>query len=131
IVFEKDNGQEIRSFNIANGVKSFGLIQLLLGSETINPNSVLIIDEPEVHLHPSWEIEYARLIVLLSKAGIPILVSSHSPYFLRAITVYVKSLDTADITRFYFGEKDLKKQTTSFRDVTHNLDDVFRLLAEP
>ena len=28
---------------------------------------VVILDEPEIHLHPQWQIAYAELIVLLQK----------------------------------------------------------------
>jgi len=84
-VFMNESGNSIKSFNIATGIKSFGLIQLLLNSGAINPKSILIIDEPEVHLHPLWEVEYAKMIVILSTLGIPIIISTHSPYFLWEI----------------------------------------------
>lgn len=130
-VFVKDNGDVIKSFNIATGIKSFGLIQLLLNSATINEKTVLIIDEPEVHLHPKWEIKYARLIVSLSKSGIPILISSHSPYFLKALTVYIKEFNTQEITKVYYGEKKSETGASVFHDVTDDLEPIFKKLAEP
>jgi len=130
-VLRRDNGNIIRSFNIATGIKSFGLIQLLLNSGAINQRSLLVIDEPEVHLHPQWEVEYARIIVILSKLNIPIIVSSHSPYFLQAVAKYVKDYQTEDITKVYFGSKEETGNMTSFKDVTDDLEPIFRTLSEP
>ncbi|RYY54636.1 MAG: ATP-binding protein [Chitinophagaceae bacterium] len=129
-VFTKDSGEEIPASNMATGIKSFGLLLLLLKSGAINESTLLIIDEPEVHLHPKWEILYAEIIVMLSDTGVPIMVSSHSPYFLRALTVYIKQYKTQEISRFYYGQK-LENQMSVFTDVTADLTPVFTKLAEP
>jgi predicted ATP-dependent endonuclease of OLD family len=129
--YKKETGAIIKAFNIATGIKSFGVIQILLSSGAINQKTVLIIDEPEVHLHPSWETQYARIIVLLSKLNIPIIVSSHSPYFLQAITKYIKEFQTEKLTKVYFGEKIANKNTTSFKDVTNDLEPIFKALSKP
>lgn len=130
-VFQKDDGSEVKAFNIATGIKSLGLIQLLLNSGTINQKNILIIDEPEVHLHPKWETQYAKLIVSLSKSGIPIIISSHSPYFLKALTYYIKEYDASEITKVYYGEKNTDTSNSIFHDVTENLEPIFKKLAEP
>jgi len=58
---------EVKLPNVATGIKSFGLVQMLLKSGVLHQRSLLIIDEPEVHLHPNWQIKYAELLVLLVK----------------------------------------------------------------
>ena len=40
--------------NTASGIKQIGVVQLLLSNRKLQENSVLIIDEPEVNLHPEW-----------------------------------------------------------------------------
>lgn len=129
-VFSKNNEQKIRAFNIANGIRSLGIIQLLLSSEAIEKNRVLIIDEPEVHLHPGWEIQYAEIIVLLCKFGVPVIISSHSPYLLEAIYKYSIKYKITEKTNFYFGEKD-SNGCSIFRDVSDNLEPIFKYLAKP
>ena len=52
VLYEK-NGQEINIDNVALGIKGFGLIQLLLKNHQLNSRTLLIIDEPEIHLHPN------------------------------------------------------------------------------
>lgn len=53
-IVRKQHGKtvKVRSINVASGIKMFGLIQLLFEVEEINENRMLIIDEPENHLHP-------------------------------------------------------------------------------
>ncbi len=128
--FVKNNSHKIKSFNIASGVKSFGIIQLLLNSGAIANNSILVIDEPEVHLHPKWEIEYARIIIAMAEASIPILISSHSPYFIEAISKYSELSSIKDKTKFYFG-KELEDGFSKFEDVSNDLTPIFKALADP
>ena len=88
VLYEK-NGQEINIDNVALGIKGFGLIQLLLKNHQLNSRTLLIIDEPEIHLHPNWQVLYAEILVLISKKlEIPILLTSHSPYFIEALKVF-------------------------------------------
>ena len=58
----KKNNKEINVKNTAVGIKSFGLLQLLLKNNRLNNRTLLIIDEPEVHLHPSWQVKYAEIL---------------------------------------------------------------------
>lgn len=129
IVFNK-NGNKIYPNNIANGIKSFGLLQLLLDAGAINKNSLLIIDEPEVHLHPKWEVQYAGLIVELSNLGIPIVISSHSPYLIESILKYSSIKQVKSKVKFYFGEK-AENGFTNFVDVTSDTTPIFTALADP
>ena len=88
VLYEK-NGQEINIDNVALGIKGFGLIQLLLKNHQLNSRTLLIIDEPEIHLHPNWQVLYAEILVLISKKlEIPILLTSHSPYFIEALKAF-------------------------------------------
>ena len=77
--------------NISTGLKAFALIERLLESGKLKQKDVLILDEPEIHLHPEWQLIYAETIVALQKEfDLTVLVTTHSPYFLEAIEVYTK-----------------------------------------
>ena len=51
-LFIKDNQPPFSMQNTASGLKQLGVIQLLLGNNELTKNSFLILDEPEVNLHP-------------------------------------------------------------------------------
>jgi predicted ATPase len=129
VVYKDEAKNSYNINNVASGIKSFGIIQLLLAGGSINPNSILIIDEPEVHLHPEWQLEYAKLLVELVKNDIPVIVTSHSPYFVEALKVYSDKADISDKTYFYLGEMSEKGST--FKDVSQNLDLLFEKFSTP
>lgn len=130
VIYSKENGSNIIDINIASGIKGFGILDVLFSENILNKKTLLIIDEPEVHLHPAWEIKYAELLVKLSSIGIPILISSHSSYFIKALTKYIKQFNTSQITKFYFGQKNQDSMNSTFQDVTNELKPIFKILAE-
>jgi len=99
--FDK-KGQRIELVNTATGIKYFGIFQVLSQNNYLNENTVLVLDEPEVHLHPKWQLEMAKIIVELVKNGVKIVVNSHSPYMIEALERYAEKAEVpAD---FYLAE---------------------------
>lgn len=49
----------------------------------------LIIDEPELNLHPQNQVLMGRLLAALSNAGLKILVTTHSDYIVRELSILV------------------------------------------
>ena len=125
------NKVDINFSNTAVGVKSFAILNILLQSIELNGRHLLIIDEPEVHLHPKWQIKYAELLVLMSKElDIKLLINSHSPYFIEALKTYSVKHNYKEETNFYLASKN-EDQTVSIKNVNNKLDDIFALLSEP
>ena len=88
--------------NTASGLKQFGIIQILLQSRKLTPGTYLIMDEPEVNLHPEWQIKFANILILLAKKlDIFIYINSHSPLFINAIEAYAEYYDMQDETNYY------------------------------
>lgn len=118
------NEKAISIKNTASGIKSFGILQLLLENDILNQNSILIIDEPENHLHPKWQLKYAKVLVTLAKNGVKILIASHSPYMIEAIKRYSDSENLEENTNFYLAEN-------SIIEPRNRLEDIFKTLEEP
>ncbi|EKT2069668.1 ATP-binding protein [Flavobacterium psychrophilum] len=130
LIFKK-NEIEFDLNNVATGIKSFGILQLLLQKGKLNSNSLLIIDEPEVHLHPTWQVKYAEILVRLSKEfAIPILLTSHSPYFIEALEGFSKKHDYEKSTNFYFAEKNEDGLSSKIVDVTENISPILSSISE-
>lgn len=51
---------------------------------------ILIVDEPELNLHPSSQRKIARLLIRLVNAGIRVLVTTHSEYIVREINAITR-----------------------------------------
>ena len=129
-LYEK-NGQEINIDNVALGIKGFGLIQLLLKNHQLNSRTLLIIDEPEIHLHPNWQVLYAEILVLISKKlEIPILLTSHSPYFIEALKVFSEKYEYEEKTNFYFSQKSKDNLTAKIIDVSNDISPILMSISE-
>lgn len=77
--------------NASMGIKSLSLIRLLIKNRVISQGDILVLDEPEIHLHPEWQMIYAELLVLIWKElGIYVLLTTHSPDFTQAVRLYAK-----------------------------------------
>ena len=129
LVFRQD-GNDILPINVASGIKSFGLVQMLLQTNTISANKVLIWDEPENHLHPEWQIAFAKLLVQLSNTGIPVLVSTHSPYFVQGVRYFAAQQDAEKYVNYYLTENG-EDGLAELKEVTDDLNAIFVKLSKP
>jgi len=123
----KRNGNEHHILSTATGIKTFGIFQMLIKNNYLTKGSILILDEPEVHLHPKWQLEMAKVIVELVKGGVKIVVNSHSPYMIEALEVYASKKRIN--SNFYLAEKEDNYSTII--DVTNNLEPIYSKLAKP
>ncbi len=53
-------------------------------------NKLLVIEEPEAHLHPQAQIEIARFIVMLVNLGAKVIITTHSDYIINEINNLIK-----------------------------------------
>ena len=120
-VFVKN--KELEMDNVAMGIKQFAILYALIKNGYLTKDRILVFDEPEVHLHPKWQIEYAKLIVELVKKGIKVLITSHSPFFIEAIEILSKNINP----NFYLAK--MEKDNYSFiKEV--DVNEIYELLSE-
>lgn len=124
----KNKGNELNLTNLSAGLKSFAVLKMLFINNTLQENGTIILDEPEIHLHPEWQIKFAELIVLLQKEfKMHILLTTHSPYFLKAVQVYSKKYKISNKCKYYMSELD--GEQAILVDKTNKTDDLFYKLA--
>lgn len=116
--------------NLSTGLKTFVILKTLLTKGVIERNGTIILDEPEIHLHPEWQLAFAELIVLIQKEfGVHVLLNTHSPYFLNAIEVYAARNGISDKCKYYLATAD--KDVSVIRDVTEDIELIYFKLAKP
>lgn len=130
-VYKTDKLQDgLEVVNLSTGMKNFVILKQLLLNGQIDENGIVILDEPEIHLHPEWQLKFAEIIVLIQKEfGIHILLNTHSPYFLNAIEVYADKYGIADKCSYYLTEG--KGDRTEIEDVSENIEHIYAKLARP
>ncbi len=123
--FSNELNSELSISNLSEGLKTFALLQLIVGSGILKRKDVLILDEPEVHLHPDWQLKYAELIVLLQKHfDLTVLLTSHSSDFIYALQLYARKYKTDSCVNAYISQcEDEAAVFTKVED--DNWDDIY------
>lgn len=57
----------------------------------VKPGDILIMEEPESHLHPEIQFELIRLTTRLIRKGVRIIFTTHSDFILSSINVFLKA----------------------------------------
>lgn len=71
------------------------------------PDDLLIIENPESHLHPAGQSKIAELCALASSCGVQIIVETHSDHFLNGVRVATKKeILKSENSQIYFFRKD-------------------------
>ncbi|MDQ1354968.1 MAG: hypothetical protein QG657_5277 [Acidobacteriota bacterium] len=84
----KDAGNRFRPTNVGFGL-SF-LLPVLVAILSSKTGSLLILENPEAHLHPRGQAEIGKLIAIAAANGIQIIVETHSDHILNGVRVAVK-----------------------------------------
>lgn len=122
-MYMRDDGEEFLLANSATGIKSFALLTMLHSYGCLNKNTVLIVDEPEAHLHPRWVVEYARMIInLIMDSGVRVLMASHSPDMINALQSFAQAKSLDERTRFYQAVPIGKSHPYDFKYINRGMD---------
>lgn len=122
----KKDGLNIPIEEAATGLKSFAYMLRLIENGFLDENSLLIIDEPEAHLHPQWIVEFARILVLLNKKiGTKVMVASHNPDMIAALQSISRAEGVAEVTRFYQAHPDESGLKYRYEDLGNDIEKIF------
>lgn len=127
---EKGYQKPVLVSNLSTGMKSFVIIKMLVEKGLIREKDVLILDEPEIHLHPQWQVAYAEVIVLLQKYfDLCVVVTTHSPYFLDAINLFSIKHGSDKKVNYYLAS--LEEGNVKMECVTENIDMIYKKMSSP
>lgn len=127
---EGDITKELDVASLSTGLKSFVIIKQLLLNGALNEKDVIVLDEPEIHLHPEWQLIYAELIVLLQKKfDFHIIVTTHSSHFMEALELFAKRYGLFNRYNYYLA--DVKEHGAYFENVTDDLSRIYKQMVDP
>ncbi len=126
----KDSSKTLDIRSLSAGLKNFVVLKTLLEKGILSEKGILILDEPEVNLHPEWQLIFAEIIVLIHKEfNMHILINTHSPYFLEAIEVYTEKYNISKCN--YYLAENISENESEIKDVTGSTELIYEKLSQP
>lgn len=107
----------------------FGLtytLPIFVASLLAKPGGMILIENPEAHLHPKGQSSMGRFLSKVAASGVQVIVETHSDHLLNGIRVAVKKqfIDPNDVALHFFQRLKDGQSTTV---VTPKLDQNGRL----
>ncbi len=125
--YEREDGHTPFDWRtLATGMKSMAILNVLYMNGCLDSKTLLIIDEPEVHLHPQWIFEYARILSLIAKKwNVRILLATHSPEMIESIKAIAEAEQISGV-RFYVADDAATPYQYKFRNIGMNVEPIFK-----
>ena len=93
---------------------------------------MLILDEPEAHLHPAWQNLFAQFIVTLIKEyGVTVLLTTHSPNFLMALDTFSSINNIIEKTNFYHVKHLEDNYMIEYININGHLSEAYSSFTDP
>ena len=127
LIYQRNDGQTFDLSQSATGVQAFAFLQLLLKKGLINDRSLIIIDEPEAHLHPQWIVEYAKVLVELNKkTKARFFIATHSTDMVSALRYISEKEETLDHLSYYRAvPSDADAYTYDYQNMGTDIEPIF------
>lgn len=77
-------------YNASSSIKQLAPLLLYLRYQA-RPKQTLIIDEPEMNLHPEGQAKLLEALAMLANLGVNVLLTTHSPYFMAHLNNLIAS----------------------------------------
>ena len=117
--YGKNTTSEYSPLNVGFGLTYvLPVIVLILKSK---PRDLVIIENPESHLHPAGQSKIAELCAIAANNGVQIIVETHSDHFLNGVRVATKQkIISPEQSKIYYFKKDKNELETKIDEI--NID---------
>lgn len=105
-----DKTNSFRPKNVGFGISY--VLPIVLALLTSEEGKIIVIENPESHIHPRGQAELGKLISLAASIGAQLFVETHSDHILNGIRVAVKEnlIDKSKVNVMYFEKTTTEKE---------------------
>ena len=84
------------------------ILPIIVAVLTAQRNGIILLENPEAHLHPAAQFRLGYFLALAAQHGIQIVIETHSDHLMNGIRVATKEniIDSENVTIQYFDYKD-------------------------
>ena len=106
----------------AVGVGVSQLLPVLVLCLLSKPGSMILLEQPELHLHPALQQRLADFLIAAARSGRQLIVETHSEYIVSRLRRRIAE-DTSDedellsMSKIVFAERDPQTGVTAYREV--------------
>ncbi len=102
---------EMSAVNVGYGVTY--VLPILVAILSAVPGSLILIENPEAHIHPRAQAELMKLIMRAVKAGIQIIIETHSDHIMNgALVAIAEKPENIECVKAYYFERDDASHTS-------------------
>ncbi len=104
-VLGRKTSNSYRASNVGFGITY--TLPILTAILSAKPGSLLLLENPEAHLHPRGQVRIGELLAQAANYGVQILLETHSDHILNGIRLAVHSrlIPNTDVMLYYFGRQ--------------------------
>lgn len=111
LLFEVEDNVELEMSAASSMVKGLSALVLYL-RYTVTSGELLVIDEPEMNLHPKAQARLTEFLGMLVNAGLNVLITTHSPYIVDHLVNLMRAAERDN--KEEIKEKFYLKKTNAF-----------------
>lgn len=102
--FVDATGHSLRPYHIGTGVSY--IAQILIVGLCISMGNLMLIENPEIHLHPNAQADMIDFLVMISKAGSQCVVETHSDHFFNGIRRLIanQQVEREQVEVYFFAQ---------------------------
>ena len=89
--FKGKSDREVRTKNIGSGLSY--LISIIIMCLSLEKGETLVIENPEIHLHPKAQSRLTEFFVFISNAGRQLIIETHSDHIFNGTRVAISNGD--------------------------------------
>ncbi len=106
LTFNTPTTGKVSALNMAFG--NTYILPIIVGVLTAKPGSLIIVENPEAHLHPKAQLRMGEFLSIAAQGGVQIFIETHSDHLLNGIRVAAKkgTIDCRNVAIHFIEEEE-------------------------